>query len=326
MDLLQSLTTIPRLSAAEWPTLPAITQYLVMVRAAVLVMTLISALVGVLMAASDGYFHAGRLVALLIGLLAAHATNNLINDLVDSSQGLDTGDYLRRRYGVHVLEEGLVGRVQFAWIIAGTGAVAVAAGSWLVLDLGENTLWLMIAGAFFVVFYTWPLKHFALGELAVLLVWGPLMTAGSYYVMAGVVPAPVLLLSLAYGIGPTLVILGKHIDKLEQDRGKGVRSLPVALGERGSRYLSLALVALQWVMLGFVCTAWQDFWLIVTVLGVPPLLDLVRALWAPKPHQKPEQYPDAIWPLWFSAFAFRYTRDFGGLLVLALALRAVASW
>ena len=31
-------------------------------------------------------------------------------------------------------------------------------------------------------FYTWPLKYIGLGELAVILVWGPLMIGGGYYV------------------------------------------------------------------------------------------------------------------------------------------------
>ena len=30
----------------------------------------------------------------------------------------------------------------------------------------------MLAGAFFVLFYTWPLKYYGLGEPAVLVVWG----------------------------------------------------------------------------------------------------------------------------------------------------------
>ena len=35
-------------------------------------------------------------------------------------------------------------------------------------------------------FYTWPLKYIGLGEIAVLLVWGPLMIGGGYFVITGV--------------------------------------------------------------------------------------------------------------------------------------------
>ncbi|HKI73657.1 MAG TPA: prenyltransferase [Pseudomonadales bacterium] len=317
---------MPRLSAAEWPTLPAITRYFIMVRAAVLVMTVVSVLVGVLMAAVDGAFHLDRLIALLVGLVAAHATNNLINDYIDSEQGLDTDNYLRRRYGVHVLQEGLVSRARFLWAVVATGAAAVAAGVWLTISLGSDVGWLMAAGAFFVLFYTWPLKHFALGEVSVLLVWGPLMTAGSYYVMTGTMTWHALVIACVYGIGPTLVILGKHIDKLDQDKLKGVRSLPVVLGEKWSRYLTLTLVALQWLAIVAIYLAGMGTaWFALLLISVPGLYSMVRAFMASRPEQKPEHFPDSIWPLWFSAFAFRFTRDFGGLLVLAVALQLLTA-
>jgi len=33
-------------------------------------------------------------------------------------------------------------------------------------------------------FYTWPLKYLALGELFIFLIWGPIMIAGVYIVLA----------------------------------------------------------------------------------------------------------------------------------------------
>src|SRR2546430_10339218 len=38
-----------------------------------------------------------------------------------------------------------------------------------------TTLFRSLAGAVFVLFYTYPLKYIGLGEVAVILVWGPLM-------------------------------------------------------------------------------------------------------------------------------------------------------
>ncbi len=50
----------------------------------------------------------------------------------------------------------------------------------------------------------------------------------------------VIIASLPYALGPTTVIFGKHIDKLEQDKAKGIRTLPVLLGETSARYVALA--------------------------------------------------------------------------------------
>lgn len=319
---IQSLITIQRVSAAEWAILSPITRYLIMVRAAVLTMTVISVLAGVLLAAADHAFYPGRLLALFVGLIAAHATNNLVNDYMDSKRGLDSDDYLRRRYGVHVLEDGLMGEAAFLRVVAATGFVALVAGGFLTIELGRDVALLMAVGAFFVVFYTWPLKHLALGELSVLLVWGPLMTAGSYYVMADTVTPRVLVLALVYGIAPTLVIMGKHLDKCDQDRDKGVHSLPVVIGERSARYLCLLLLAAQWTLLAAVIISGREGWLCLTAVSIPALIGLVRALLARRPDARPPDYPESVWPLWHSAFAFRYARDFGALLVAALAASA----
>ncbi len=60
-----------------------------------------------------------------------------------------------------------------------TGLLALACGIALVVISGGGLTWLLLAlGAFFVLFYTWPLKYIALGEIAVLIVWGPLMVGG----------------------------------------------------------------------------------------------------------------------------------------------------
>jgi 1,4-dihydroxy-2-naphthoate octaprenyltransferase len=91
----------------------------------------------------------------------------------------------------------------------------------------------MIAGIIFLLFYTWPLKYIGLGEITVVFVWGPLMIGGAYYVTSnGSWNWDIILLSLVYAIGPTSVIFGKHIDKLDKDQEKKVYTLPVLIGEK----------------------------------------------------------------------------------------------
>ena len=64
-----------------------------------------------------------------------------------------------------------------------------------------------------------------------LVVWGPLMIGGGYFVMAQQWSWNVVLASLPYVLGVTTVIFGKHIDKLREDKAKGIHTLPVILGE-----------------------------------------------------------------------------------------------
>ena len=228
---IKALRTMPRIRADQWQKLDLVTRWLVATRASVLMMTFSSAAIGGLLAWRDGHVH-WMLLLVLVGLLFAHACNNLINDFIDSAMGIDKDNYFRNQYGVHVLEAGLVSKRRFGLYILFTALVALAAGAALVWLRGGMTLYLMLAGAFFVLFYTWPLKYIGLGEPAVLLVWGPLMIGGSYYVVSGQWNWSVIAISLCYALGPTVVLFGKHIDKLEADREKGVRSLPVLLGQR----------------------------------------------------------------------------------------------
>jgi len=56
----------------------------------------------------------------LIGSLLAHATNNQLNELTDSVRGIDAGNYFRRQYGTHALEDGLLDRDGLLRYIAAT--------------------------------------------------------------------------------------------------------------------------------------------------------------------------------------------------------------
>src|SRR5262249_23248520 len=86
------------------------------------------------------------------------------------------------------------------------------------------------------------LKHHGLREPGVFIVWGPLMIGGTYYVTAGTMPAWVWLATLPYAITVTTVLIGKHIDKFEQDSARGIHTLPVILGKETSLRLNQTLM------------------------------------------------------------------------------------
>lgn len=315
----QAMTTMPSLTGAQWQQLDLVARWLIATRASVLLMTITSAAIGGLLAWGDGAFDASLFALTVIGLAFAHATNNLINDLTDSSMGVDKNNYYRNQYGVHILEDKLVTRAEFWRYLSFTAAIAIIAGSLLIWQRGGITLSLMAAGAFFVLFYTWPLKYIGLGEPAVLLVWGPLMIGGSYYVISGQWSWPVAWLSILYALGPTSVLFGKHIDKIDLDRDKGVRSLPVILGERLARYCVIVMLAAQYLLALALILLGDFHWVMALLfLNLPSLWRLIGSFRHSKPLQRPEEFPENIWPLWFSAYAFDHTRKFSGLFLLGL--------
>ncbi|MBQ74591.1 MAG: prenyltransferase [Gammaproteobacteria bacterium] len=310
----------PRLGKQEWNKLSWFTRWLVMVRSVVLPLTIMACAIGILSAQLDGVFYLDRAITLMIGLTFAHGTNNLLNDWVDHRKGIDHGNYFRRRYGVHVLEDDLVSGQVFLVVLCVTGCIPLLCALYLFSQIGAVVVYLTMVGAFFVVFYTWPLKHFALGEISVLLVWGPLMVAGSYFVMTGNLSSNILMFSLVYGIGPTLVIMGKHIDKYNDDMDRKVWSLPLVMGRRAARFTCLGLVAVQWCLLAAMILTQSMYWLLLFAGSVPSLLGFCQRFSCPAPLLKPDQYPEDIWPLWYSAAAFRYARDSGFLFLVAIVL------
>jgi 1,4-dihydroxy-2-naphthoate octaprenyltransferase len=120
-------------------------------------------------------------LCVFVGLTMAHAANNLINDLMDYRSGVDHNNYFRAQYGPQPLVHGLLNQRGLLLYIAVTGALALIPGVYLVYLRGTLALELLLIGAGFVIFYTWPLKYIGMGEIAVLLVWGPLMVGGGYF-------------------------------------------------------------------------------------------------------------------------------------------------
>lgn len=233
----KALRTIPRISKEEWGELDVISRWLVATRSGVLIMTAISALIGGLLAFADGSFNTLNFVVAFFGLNLAHASNNLINDWVDYKRGVDKNNYFRAEYGPQVLEHGYMSVKRFQLYVYTTLLLAMAAGAFLVLDGPLTVLYLGAAGLFFLLFYTWPLKYIGLGEPTVVLVWGPLMIGGTYFVSGGYHWSwEVTWLAVLYAIGPTSVIFGKHIDTIERGSEKEDFHPP---GHPGTGYLTV---------------------------------------------------------------------------------------
>ena len=330
LSLREALTAMPRAEQTRWDSTALWIRWLVMIRAPVLVMTFSSAAGAGLLTLHEaqhglGPYPDSMLWALtVLGLLLAHATNNLLNDATDSHRGLDKGNYFRNRYGVHALEQGLVSKAAFYRVLIITGGAAALVAIALLALRGPGLLWPLLPGALCLLFYTWPMKQWGLGEGAVFWVWGPLMVLGTQYAIAETLSLGGLTLSVLLGLGPSIVIFGKHIDKADLDREKAVRTLPVRLGEGASRGVLSAFTVLQFPVLILACLAGHLPWpTLLALLSLPSAWRLVQCTRAPRPESRPEGVSEAQWPLWFVAYGFDHTRRFGPLLLLGLLLSTV---
>ena len=249
----KALNVIPEVSKEDWEHLDLISRWLITTRAAVLIMTFLSAALAGIFAIRDGRFHFLPWLALTFGLIMAHASNNIFNDYTDFVRGVDKDNYFRTIYGAQPIASGLMTKRQHLTFFAVTAFLALIAGIYLLSINGwdPTSLILLALGIFFVLFYTWPLKYIAMGELAVLVVWGPLMIGGGYYVITHTWNWNVVTAGIPYVLGVTTVIFGKHIDKFKIDKVKRIFTLPVLIGEKAARYAVLTMMILPYFITTF---------------------------------------------------------------------------
>lgn len=307
----------------EWDRLDVVSKWLIATRSAVTVVTVYSCVIAGLLAGRDGYFRFLPWLVVTLGLFIAHGANNLLNDYTDYRRGVDQDDYFRTQYGVHPLVQGFWdAKQQLRWFVV-TGTLAVLSGIFALIYTGFSgvVIGLFALGALVLLLYSWPLKYLGLGELFIFLIWGPIMIAGVYIVLARGWTEHVWYVALAgvpFGLSVASINVGKHIDKLGDDRRKGVGTLPVRIGERAARTINMAVLLLIYLVILYLIFVPRYFTpvMLLVMLAVRRLVVALGVLSKPRPESPPEGYP--AWPTWFSAFAFHHNRLFGGLFILGL--------
>jgi 1,4-dihydroxy-2-naphthoate octaprenyltransferase len=310
---------------AEVSELDPISKWLLVTRACVQPMTLTAGAIAALLAVGHPDLHVGYLALAIVGIVLAHAANNMINDFFDLSAGQDTEAYPRSLYAPHPVNAGIVTRGQLGRAILVTNVLDATIMIVLAVARGWPIVAISLAGLFISVFYVAPplrFKAHGFGEPSVFLIWGPLMVGGTYLAGTGQLPAEILLASIPYAFLVTTVLFGKHIDKAPWDAPEGVRTLPVIFGTDRALSMTRALMIGFYVAaIALVAAGIYPVWCLICFAALPMLRRALATYGKPKPAEPPARYP--LWPLWFGPWAFLHSRRAGALLVMGLALGAV---
>jgi 1,4-dihydroxy-2-naphthoate octaprenyltransferase len=153
--------------------------------------------------------------------------------------------------------------------------------------------------------------------------WGLVLIPGIYTILAGEITpglGNIILAGMAFGFGFGSFNWGKHIDKIEADKKKGVRSLPVRLGEPASRMVNIATILLSYAVVLYLVFANHFFTPIVLIVffAASRGWKVIKLLSQPRPTEAPPGF--ALWPRWFSTPQLMHIRLFGGLYILGLFL------
>jgi 1,4-dihydroxy-2-naphthoate polyprenyltransferase len=311
----------------EWDALDVISKWLIATRSGVTTVTIYSCIISGLLAWR--YFSENNTpfpwipwLIITLGLFIAHGTNNLLNDYTDYSRGIDTDNYFRTQYGVHPLVQQFWDKkTQLKWFyISGTIAFITGLYALWYTQMNMTILLLFIIGILALLFYTYPLKHFALGEISIFLIWGPILIGGVYCVLTGQWDWLVALAGVPFGLTVVSINLGKHIDKLDEDKKKRVKTLPVAIGEKAARYVNIGVIVIAYSVILYLIFVPRFFTpiMLITFFAIKRAILVIGVLTKPRPVEPPKEW--LFWPTWFSGFAFYHNRMYGGLLILGILL------
>ena len=206
-------------------------------------------LVGSALALADGLFAPWTAVAALLVALLLQIGANLANDVFDFRRGADTPNRLGP---TRVTQSGLIAPERVLAATIGVVAAAVIPGLYLVLRGGWPILilgLLAIAATFAYTGGPFPLGYNGLGEVFVLLFFGIVAVAGTYYVQAGRLTSFALAASLPVGCLVTAILVVNNLRDLEGDRAAGKRTLAVRLGRRATQAEYAGLVAVAYLLL-----------------------------------------------------------------------------
>lgn len=181
-------------------------------------------------------------MTLLCAVLIQIGTN-LFNDANDGERGADGPDRIGpvRLTGSGLAKPKQVRRAAIACFVA-----ALAMGVYLVVVGGLPILLIGIASL--VAGYAYsagskPLSHGPFGEVYVIVFFGLIAVAGSYYLQSKQLPASaVLLTGIAIGCYAAAVLLVNNLRDTEADLRAGRKTLAARLGVQGSRRLYGLLV------------------------------------------------------------------------------------
>ncbi len=293
----------------------------------ILVISAQAAVIAGLLAYVDGKFNPIPFLLILIGFVTIHAASNLLNDYFGYYRGHDTADSPRRRYTLHPVADGILTKNQIKYAIILLISINVFIGACLAAVRGLLIVVFAVVGLLMLLLYDAapkPLKSIGLGEIASLIVWGPLMILGGYFAVTGSLSINAFLVSIPYGLGVMSILVGKHIDQESYDVRKGIHTLPVILGEKTARVLAICSIILMYAFT-FVSVAYGALALtaVLVLLNYRKLSNAIRVLSKERPSEAPKGYNG--WPLWYHRQCLLHNKSFGWLYIAALLIAALVA-
>jgi len=257
-----------------------------------------------------GYFDS---ILTFAGVLALHASVDLLNDYWDFKRGIDTKTTRTKMSGgTGVLPEGLlkpssVYRAGVAFLILGS-----LIGSYFVITYGILIAIILGFAILSIYFYSTKIVDSGLGEFFVG-VKGSMIVIGAFYIQSGEVNIESILAGIVVGTLSSLVLFIASFPDHDADKSKGRKTLVIAVGkEKASKlFWAFPLIAYSIILFG-ICLDLFPILSLICLLSFPLVIKSVFGL------QKNYDSIDNLVP--FMSSSLQFSRITGILFVLSFLI------
>ena len=217
-------------------------------------------------------------VILLAGILF-HAGSNMVNDYFDYKKGVDLPD----SYGSsRIIVEGHLSpkSVRNGGLLM--YAIGFALGMILVYYHGLPIFIIGIIGLLGGMLYTGfnvAYKYYALGDLFVFLMFGPMMVLGTFTALTGQLDYTTFLVSIPIGLLTVAILNANNIRDIKHDRQAKISTMATVMGIKASilEYYFLIFGAFASVII-MVAFGFLTPWTLLVIISIKPAIDNVKFL------------------------------------------------
>ncbi len=189
-------------------------------------------ILGFTLALEQGFFYPKLTCLILFTALLIQIGANLANDYFDFLKGADTP---LRKGPVRVMQKGLVTAYAMRKAIFYVFSLVILCSVPLIVRGGYPIAWIAVTSVIFAVLYTGgpkPLGYRGLGDLLVLLYFGPIPVGGTYYLLTKTLSPLILLAGFIPSLFSVAILTINNLRDYETDKMAGKRTLAVRFGKK----------------------------------------------------------------------------------------------
>lgn len=236
-------------------------------------------LIGTAMALKETRISTAIFLVTLAAALLIQIGTNLANDYFDFLKGTDNKE---RRGPTRVMQAGLLAKKEVGISIVVAFLLALICGIYLAFIGGIPIIIIGVLAIILGIFYTagpLPLGYIGLGDIFVLVFFGPVAVGGTYYLQTSEISLLVIIAGLAPGFLSMAILTANNLRDIETDKKSGKKTLVVRFGYRFGiieYYFSIIIALLVPVILVLITR--DHFLSLLGILGILPAAWLLKKI------------------------------------------------